>query len=48
MMSMVLRLTDTVAKEEVSGLPTALKLGATVFLTFALLLFLVTRLNQDR
>lgn len=36
------------AVEEASGLPMALSLGAGVFFSFALLIFIVTRLNQDR
>jgi hypothetical protein len=39
---------ETVLEEEASGLPQALTMGIGTFLAFALLLFIVTRLNQDR
>jgi hypothetical protein len=47
-MSLVLRAAETVAEEEASGLPLALTLGIGTFVVFALLVFLVSRLNQDR
>jgi hypothetical protein len=39
---------EPVVAEAVSGLPKAISLGVGVFLSFALLIFIVTRLNQDR
>ncbi len=36
------------AEEEASSLPHALTMGIGTFLAFAILLFIVTRLNQDR
>ena len=47
-MIFALRATETVVEEEVSALPLAISIGAGVFLFFALLLFIVTRLNPDR
>jgi len=47
-MSLIFRLAETPVEEEVSALPLALTMGAGVFLFFALLVFLVTRLNPDR
>ncbi|MFZ0323780.1 MAG: hypothetical protein WAN48_06575 [Actinomycetes bacterium] len=44
----LIHLVSTPVEEEIAGLPTAIVLGVTVFLVFALLLFLVTRLNPDR
>jgi len=39
---------EAAVEEEILGLPQAIVLGAGVFLAFAILLFVVTRLNQDR
>lgn len=47
-MNALIQLSETVAEEEVSGLPFALTLGIGAFVLFALLLFAVTRLNPDR
>ncbi|HUV48898.1 MAG: hypothetical protein WBC76_00050 [Actinomycetes bacterium] len=44
----LIQLSETVAEEEVSGLPLAISLGVGTFLLFALLLFAVSRLNPDR
>ena len=44
----LIQLSETVAEEEVSGLPLAISLGVDTFLLFALLLFAVSRLNPDR
>jgi hypothetical protein len=44
----LIQLSETVAEEEVSGLPLALTLGIGTFLLFAILLFAVSRLNPDR
>ena len=41
-------LAETPVEEEVSALPLALTLGIGTFLFFALLLFVVSRLNPDR
>lgn len=35
-------------EEEILGLPQSIALGVAVFVAFAILLFLVTRLNPDR
>ncbi len=48
MMTAAIWAAETVAEEEKSGLPQALTLSIGAFLAFALLLFLVTRLNPDR
>lgn len=47
-MNALIQLSETVAEEEVSGLPLALSLGIGTFVLFALLLFAVSRLNPDR
>jgi hypothetical protein len=47
-MNALIHLTETVAEEEVSGLPLAMTLGIGTFLAFAILLFAVSRLNPDR
>ena len=47
-MTAAIRAAETVLEEEASGMPQALTLGIGSFLAFALLLFIVTRLNQDR
>jgi len=39
---------EAAAEGEESGLPMALSLGVGTFVIFALLIFLVSRLNQDR
>jgi hypothetical protein len=39
---------EVAVEKEILGLPQSIVLGVGVFLTFAILLFLVTRLNQDR
>lgn len=44
----LVRVAESVAEEEVSGLPLALTLGITTFVLFAILLIAVTRLNPDR
>jgi hypothetical protein len=44
----LIQLSETVAEEEVSGLPLAISLGVGTFLLFAVLLFAVSRLNPDR
>jgi len=48
MLTAVIHAAETVTEEEVSGLPQALTLSIGAFLFFALLLFIVTRLNPDR
>jgi hypothetical protein len=47
-MTAAIHAAETVVEEEVSGLPQALAMGIGTFLAFAVLLFIVTRLNQDR
>ena len=47
-MNALIQLSETVAEEEVSGLPMAMTLGIGTFLLFAVLLFAVSRLNPDR
>lgn len=47
-MNALIQLSETVAEEEVSGLPLALSLGIGTFVLFAVLLFAVSRLNPDR
>jgi|tagenome__1003787_1003787.scaffolds.fasta_scaffold20954179_3 hypothetical protein len=47
-MTAVIRLAEEVTKSEKSGLPLSITLGLSVLLGFAILLFLVTRLNPDR
>jgi len=47
-MNVLAAIAETPVEEEVSGLPQALTLGIGTFLIFAVLLFIVTRLNQDR
>ena len=47
-MTAAIHIAETVPPEEASGLPHALAMGIGTFLAFALLLFIVTRLNQDR
>lgn len=47
MLALIL-LSETVAEEEVSGLPLAISLGVGTVLLFAVLLFAVSRLNPDR
>ncbi len=39
---------ETVAEEEENALPLAVTLGVTAFVLFAILLFVITRLNPDR
>ena len=48
MISMLLAANPVAVHEEVNALPLALKLAGSVYLTFAVLIFLVTRLNRDR
>jgi len=47
-MNALVHVSETVAEEEVSGLPLALTLGITTLAIFCLLLFLVSRLDPDR
>jgi hypothetical protein len=47
-MTAVIRLAEEITTSEKSGLPLSITLGVSVFLSFAILLFLVTRLNPDR
>lgn len=47
-MNALVWLSETVAEEEVSGLPMAISFGVATFLGFAVLLFAVSRLNPDR
>ena len=47
-MTAVIHLAEAAAEGEESGFALALTLGVGVFLTFAVLLFAVTRLNPDR
>jgi hypothetical protein len=44
----LVRIAESVVEEEVSGLPLAITLAATVFVLFVILLIAVTRLNLDR
>jgi hypothetical protein len=39
---------EEAVQEEILGLPQSIALGVASFLAFAILLFIVTRLNQDR
>jgi len=47
-MNVLALLAETPVEEEVSGFPQAFTIGASTFVIFAVLLFIVTRLNQDR
>jgi len=47
-MNVLALLAETPVEEEISGFPQALTLGVSTFVIFAVLLFIVTRLNQDR
>jgi hypothetical protein len=48
MISLLLASTPVGVTEQVNALPLALKLAGSVYLTFAVAIFLVTRLNRDR
>jgi len=48
MISLLLASDPTAVSQEVNALPLALKLAGAAYLTFAVLVFLVTRLNRDR
>jgi hypothetical protein len=47
-MSALISLAEEMTESEKSGLPLSITLGVSVFLGFAILLFIVTRLNPDR
>jgi hypothetical protein len=47
-MTTALRFAEAALEEKSSGMTQALMLGVGTFLGFAVLLFIVTRLNQDR
>ncbi|HVQ19176.1 MAG TPA: hypothetical protein VMT27_09120 [Actinomycetes bacterium] len=47
-MTALIHAAESVTKEEVSGFPHALTMGISVFVSFAILLFIITRLNPDR
>ena len=47
-MHTLILLAETVVQEEENALPLAVTLGVTAFVLFAILLFVVTRLNPDR